>query len=192
MRSVISASLLLGVTVATSEFPGSHPISTPYYYSEINSLEFEDSSAEHQSQNDNYQETRTFSQVVSTNSLDGGCFVSAQAIMCSGGGADPMAFVDIFESEDDFSDEDDDEDDDGHSSMLSNASLRRSKVLVGGQSANNSRSQSSTSSRRTSSSTETTYFEGEVRLQQRATAPAFIKMNLPPSIWGLLNKPARN
>ena len=186
MRSVISASIILGVTMATSDFLGSPPSPPPYYYSEINSLEYDDNSADHhQSRHDNDQESRDFSQVVSTNSLDGGCFISAQAIMCSGGGADPMAYVDFYESEDDFSDEDDDEDDDGHSSMLSNASLRRSKVLAGGQSTTNSRSQSSTSSRRTSSSMETAYFEGEIRLQH-VIAPSFVHRNLP-SIWGSRN-----
>jgi hypothetical protein len=67
---------------------------------------------------------------------DGDCYVSSEAMMCHGGGADTGMdrFIDYDELleffDEDVTDEDDDEDDDdndGHSSMLSNASLRRSK-----------------------------------------------------------------
>lgn len=74
------------------------------------------------------------SSVVSSSLLyDGGCVVSAEAIMCAGG----EGFFDFYprdfdESEDEESDDDDDDDNDGHSSMLSNASLRRSKVGASG------------------------------------------------------------
>ncbi|CAB9522340.1 whole genome shotgun sequence [Seminavis robusta] len=69
---------------------------------------------------------------------DGGCVVSAEALMCTGGddGYDSSIFSLMDFGADDYSDEEesddeDDDDDDGHSSMLSNASLRRSKVAAG-------------------------------------------------------------
>jgi hypothetical protein len=71
----------------------------------------------------------------------GGCYISAQALMCQGGGGGSGGggglFAEILgnrDDEDDNDEEDDDDDDgnndddnDGHSSMLSNASLRRSR-----------------------------------------------------------------
>lgn len=66
---------------------------------------------------------------------EGGCVVSAEAIMCVGGeGYYGFGMIDHYDDEeDDESDDDEDDDDnDGHSSMLSNASLRRSKVGAGG------------------------------------------------------------
>jgi hypothetical protein len=76
----------------------------------------------------------TSSSVVSSSLLyDGGCVVSAEAIMCSGGDSAYDKFFSLMnfggdEYDDEEESDDDDDDDDGHSSMLSNASLRRSKV----------------------------------------------------------------
>lgn len=67
---------------------------------------------------------------------EGGCVVSAEAIMCAGGeGYSEFGKIEYYDDEeDDETDDEDDDDDenDGHSSMLSNASLRRSKVGAGG------------------------------------------------------------
>jgi hypothetical protein len=70
----------------------------------------------------------------------GGCYISAQALMCHGGGGGGDhrpggAFAEVLsshdeedeEDDDDVNNDDDDDDNDGHSSMLSNASLRRSR-----------------------------------------------------------------
>lgn len=166
MRSVVSALAILGVASAASDF-GGNPASSPYYYSEINSSEY-DAETDYQSQNDFDEYAETSSQVVSSLTFDGGCFVSAQAIMCNGGG-DPLLYMDAaFESEEGFSDDEDDDEDDGHSSMLSNSSLRRSKALATGSGASTPRLQNSNHPPKTSG--ETTYYEGEVRLQRNPAA----------------------
>lgn len=136
-----------------------------------------DSETDHQSsQNDNNDEhTETSSQVVSSLSFDGGCFVSAQAIMCNGGGGDdPLMYMSAaaFDSDMDVSeDEDDDDEDDGHSSMLSNASLR-SKAYAGGSAVTPPRSQNSNRNNQSSSKStgQTSYYEREITLQRHPAA----------------------
>lgn len=143
MKSVVSALVIFGAARATSDFGGDpHGVGSPYYYSEINSSEY-DAESDYQSQNDNDESAEMSSRIVSSLTFDGGCFVSAQAIMCNGGG-DPLFYMDTaLDSDEAYSDDDDDEDDDGHSSMLSNASLKRSKALVGGPAASATKSQNS-------------------------------------------------
>jgi Mitochondrial carrier protein len=75
---------------------------------------------------------------------EGGCLVSSQAMMISGGDMffGSSGFASSFSEADEDSDDDDDDDNDGHSSMLSNASLRRSRVAVGATMDANKRSKS--------------------------------------------------
>ncbi len=100
---------------------------SPYDYGyDISMSEFDSDDLEEQG--------RSPSIVASSVLYDGECYVSSEAMMCNGGGADNMIdrfiYDDLFEEdEDEMSDDNDDDDDDndGHSSMLSTASLRRSK-----------------------------------------------------------------
>ena len=162
MRSVVASLAILGAAKATSDFGNHH--ASPYFYSEINSMEY-DAETDYQSQNVDDHSMENSSQVV--DSLDaGGCFVSAQAIMCNGGG-DPWYMNAALESEDEFSDDEDDDEDDGHSSMLSNASLRRTRALASGAPASNPGSpRSDASNSRSTSTTEATYIEGEIQLKR--------------------------
>ena len=166
MRSVVSTLAILGVARAASDF-GGRPSGTPYYYSEINSSEY-DAETDYLSLNDNDEFAETSAQVVSSLSLDGGCFVSSQAIMCNGGG-DPLLYMDAaLDSDQDFSEDEDDDEDDGHSSMLSNKSLTRSKALVGGSAASTLKSHNS--NQHSSNDGESSYYEGEIRLKQNPAA----------------------
>ncbi len=178
MRSVVLALTIMGVVKAASDFHGGPQNASPYFYSEINSMEY-DTETDYQAQFDTDERTEGSSQLVSSLSFDGGCFVSAQAIMCNGGAGDPLLSMDAWESEEDLSeDEDNDDDDDGHSSMLSNASVRRSKALASGPPTGTTRSLKP--ARQTTSETEAAFCEGEIRLKQKAetTFAGF------PAIWG--------
>lgn len=83
---------------------------------------------------DHFEEQGGSPSIVASSVLyDGECYVSSEAMMCNGGGADNMIdrfiYDDLFEDYDEepSDDDDDDDDNDGHSSMLSTASIRRSK-----------------------------------------------------------------
>ena len=137
---------LLVVVLALPLSDGSSSSSNPSQYPDITAFTFqshgveapedarrEDPYIDSQSA-DSLQSDQDESSVVSSSLFDGGCIVSAEAIMCTGGEAffefHPRDLLD--EDEDEESDDDDDDDNDGHSSMLSNASLRRAKVGAGG------------------------------------------------------------
>jgi hypothetical protein len=168
MKSAVSILAILGVARAASDFNGNPHSTAPYFYSEINSMEY-DAETDYQSQYDNDGHTETSSQVVSS-LLDGGCFVSAQAIMCNGGGDSLMHMDTSFDSDEGFSDDEDDDEDDGHSSMLSNASLR-SKAYAGGSAATSPRSHNSNrDTSRSKSAGGTTYYEREIRLNRNPAA----------------------
>lgn len=135
VSSVLIASVV-SIAGATGDFGSNNPSSsTPYFYSEtINVFEAENDSYDspHTTESEDYSDS---SSVVSSSLLyEGGCLVSSEAMMCSGG--DLSSFMTSFDidSDLDYSDDEDEDDDedDGHSSMLSNASLRRSKVMADG------------------------------------------------------------
>jgi hypothetical protein len=171
----LSVSILstLSVVGASSDFSGS-PNASPYYYSEISSVDYN-----HHAENDDMQlpyttEADDFSDsapsvVASSLLYEGGCFVSSQAMMCNGGesASIKMETLELFDSEDDDEDDEDDDEDDGHSSMLSNASLRRSLTLADGSSA----SQASKSSSRSATSAPTAaFFQEDANLNNKQTA----------------------
>lgn len=170
----MSALVVLGVAkvaAAASDFQGNPHNIAPYFYSsEINSMEY-DAETDYEANHDNHedgQDGKSSQQLVSSLTFDGSCFVSAQAIMCNGGGGDPIMYMETYESEEEFSEDedDDDDDDDGHSSMLSNSSLRRSKALASGP-AITTTPKSDQTGHPTNSEVEATYIEGEIRWNRK-------------------------
>lgn len=131
--------------------------------------------------NTSADESESEASIVSSSLLyDGGCIVSAQAIMCEGGYQDMLqnSGADLDAEDSDEDEEDDDDDNDGHSSMLSNASLRR-KVLLGGSTsassdASYSEKQQSSSSRssRSAVSSTTKPFSASKRSSRRGQVSA--------------------
>ena len=184
MKTIVSTLAILGVSGATSDFGGkgnyggSSPTfpQSPYFYSEINSMEY-DSETDYQSRIVDDYDDMTDSASIMASSLvyEEGWFVSSQALMCSGGenpflnthDYNPLDHLDY--SEEDFTDEDEDEDDedDGHSSMLSNASVRRrTKAMADGTISGDQKSQSSSSTPPPSP----VYYEQEIRLNKNPAA----------------------
>jgi hypothetical protein len=169
MKSFAIKSLVAGVLVssvsADSNF-GGDPTPSPYYYSEINSVEYCSDADERPSHSDFDDMSDSASVVSSSLVYEGGCFVSSQAMMCHGGEDALINSFDFDSDEDVDSDDEDDDEDDGHSSMLSNASLYRSKTLAGGPASTPS---NKGGQRQSTSAPVTSYFEKEVRLNQKST-----------------------
>lgn len=191
--SLVSGVLISsGVTVESSSSFGKP--NSPYYYSEINSLEYsdydesntnavDDDDNERMSSHTDCEDLSDSASVVESSLVyDGGCFVSAQAMMCNGGDstADAATMLmnslldfdsDLEEEEVDSDDEDDDEDD-GHSSMLSNASLSRSRAVAsGGGPSSGYPSNNGNEQRRQSppTSSKTYYYEAELKNRKKSS-----------------------
>jgi hypothetical protein len=169
--SVISAlACVVSLQASSSNNGNNNP--SPFLYSEM-SMNMD---------SDNFSETDDLSDasasVVGSSLLyEGGCQVSSQAMMLSGGddslnclGLDYTATLDLnsdYQDQDQESDdEEDDDEDDGHSSMLSNASVRSKAVAVGSE--DHYTPQSSYSNNE--SSDQTVSFEAEISLKKNTLA----------------------
>ena len=132
---VIVAAVSAKVQATSNHGSNSGSDFSQYVYSEVTSLNLPEN-REVLDCNSEYGDLSDSSASVVSSSLlyEGGCVVSAQALMCNGGDSLNTAFA--FDSDADLQESDDedndDDDDDGHSSLLSNASLRSSVALASG------------------------------------------------------------
>jgi hypothetical protein len=170
LRPLISAlACVVSVQASSSNNGNNNP--SPFLYTEM-SMNMD---------SDNFSEAEDLSDASATvvgSSLlyEGGCLVSSEAMMLSGGGdslnclgLDYTATLD-FDSDyqNQESDGEDDDEDDGHSSMLSNASVRSKAVAVGSE--DRYTSQSSYSNNEASSSDKMVSFEAEISLKMSPLA----------------------
>lgn len=161
--SVISAFACV-VSVQASNSNNGNNNASPFLYTEM-SMDMD---------SENFSETEDLSDasasVVGSSLLyEGGCLVSSEAMMLSGGGdslnclgLDYTATLDLDSNYQDQESDDEDDDDDGHSSMLSNVSVRSKVFAVGSD--NRYTSQSSYSNNE--SSDQTVSFETEISLKK--------------------------